>query len=307
MLQRTDIEKATKSFERLEQWLHWLAAEYDQASLHFGHGTDSAWDEAVQSLLFVTGLPVDSGEEVLDVKLDPEQREKLVDLALERIYSHRPLPYLTHQAWFAGLEFYVDERVLIPRSPFAEWISHQFSPWIEAKQVKNVIEIGTGSGCMAIATALAFPKANVDAVDISGDALAVAQINVDHYQLGDRVRLIESDGFDSVPEKTYDVIISNPPYVGDEEMDSLPQEYRHEPDGALRAENEGLAIVEKLLLQAKTYLSPTGIVMMEVGNSDELLQHRYPDAPFTWLEQEQGGHGLFVLTAEQLRECWPSR
>jgi ribosomal protein L3 glutamine methyltransferase len=285
--------------QTIGDWINQANARFEAANLTYGHGTDNAWDEAVQAVLFALGLPVDSDQGVLQQPVSSADGRKIAKLIDDRINTRKPLPYLTHCAWFMGMPFYVDERVLIPRSPFAEWIERAFSPWIDADKVKNILDIGTGSGCLAIGCALTFPKAQVDAVDINKDALAVAAINVATYQL-QNVHLIQSDCFAAVPQKQYDVIISNPPYVGEAEMAELPQEYRHEPELALVAENEGLAIVDRILAQASRYLTQHGILLIEVGYNADLLQAKYPRVPFIWLEQERGGEGLFLITKAQL-------
>jgi len=269
--------------------------DFRKAKLYFGHGTDNAWDDAVAIVRYVLQLPPDIDAIVLERKLTVEECEQIRALFEQRIETRIPVPYLTHEAYFMGLPFYVDERVLIPRSPFAELIEKQFAPWANGLQVKNILDIGTGSGCMAIACALAFPKAQVDAVDISQDALEVAKINVAKYQLNDRVHLIQSDVFSTIPTSTYDVIISNPPYVGEEEMASLPKEYAHEPVLALAAGVNGLDVVEKILAEAKAHLTKNGLLFIEVGNSEEALVERFPNMPFLWLEFEQGGGGVLLL------------
>ncbi len=285
----------------IEQALdHTFHALQEATSLYYGHGTDSAWDEAVQMVLFVAGFPPDSGEEVLSQVLTEVQSKNLEFLLHERIKKHLPLPYLTHEAWFAGLKFYVDQRVIIPRSPFAEWIENRFSPWIPEEKVKNILDLCTGSGCMAIAAAYAFEEAKVDAVDISEDALAVAKINVEQHDLGSRVALLLSDALINIPEKQYEIIMSNPPYVSPEEMKTLPKEYHHEPELALKAESDGLRLVHHILENAARFLTPNGILVVEVGNSDHALIEAYPHLPFVWLEQEHGGHGLFLLTKPDL-------
>lgn len=281
-------------------WIRRAEKSFAAAQLTYGHGTDNAWDEAVQTVLFVLDLPLDSDESILKRPVEQQQAEKINALIEQRIHTRLPLPYLTHCAWFMGMPFYVDERVLIPRSPFGEWIERVFSPWIDADRVKNILDIGTGSGCLAIGCAWIFPEASVDAVDISPEALTVAAKNVATYELQDRVHLIQSDCFDALPKKRYDVIISNPPYVGEEEMTQLPAEYLHEPKLALVAENEGLAIAERIIKQASEYLTEHGILLIEVGYNAELLEKKYPHVPFTWLEQEHGGEGLFLLTKKEL-------
>ena len=279
-------------------WLAWVEQQFESAELYYGHGQENSHDEAVQLLFFICGMTDDT---VWDHVLSEQQVEDLQALVSKRIKSRQPLAYLTQQAWFMGLPFYVDERVLIPRSPLAEWIDYRFSPWIEAAQVHDILEIGTGSGCIAIACAEAFPSATIDAVDISEDALAVAAKNVAHYRLDERVTLIQSDIFAAITAHEYQVIISNPPYVGTAEVSALPKEYQFEPiELALHSGSDGLIVPLKILHQAADYLSDGGILIMELGNSAVLLQQRYPNVPFTWLEQEMGGHGILLMSKAEL-------
>jgi ribosomal protein L3 glutamine methyltransferase len=213
----------------------------------------------------------------------------------ERIARRVPAAYLMGRMWFAGLEFEVDERVIVPRSPFAELIAARFEPWVEPQSVRRILDIGTGSGCMAIACAQAFPRARVDAVDLSADALEVARRNVARHGVGDRVRLLEGDCFGPVGAARYELIVSNPPYVSDAEMDALPREYRHEPDCALRAGADGLDVVRRILAGAPAHLAPQGVLVVEVGDSEERLVAAYPRLPFVWLEFEHGGGGVCLL------------
>ncbi len=286
--------------QTLQTTLDDIFHQFQEAPLVFGHGIDSAWDEAVQLVLHVLNLPEDANDEVLDLPVTKAQWDILQQLAKRRILERVPLSYLIQKAWFMGLPFYVDERVLIPRSPMAEWIEKQFQPWIDPHTVKRILEIGTGSACMAIAAAFCFEEAIIDAVDIDSDALAVAKINVEHYALNERVNLLLGDCFDPVGEQKYEVIMTNPPYVSREEMQTLPEEYRHEPQSALEADEEGLQIIIKILQNAARYLQPGGILIGEVGNTKDALAARFPKLPFIWLEQEFGGHGLFVLPKEAL-------
>lgn len=290
----------TDRLQTVEQCLEWVHNAFQQADLYYGHGTDNAWDEAVALVLFVMQLSPDSDHAVLKNSVTDAQRQQILSLTQTRINKHIPLPYLTHQAWFMGLPFYVDERVLIPRSPFAEWIARECKPWVNPDNVHRVCEIGTGSGCIAIAIALTFPDATVDAVDIDKNTLAVAQKNVAAHHVQSRVNLIESDCFDALGNQHYDLIVSNPPYVGRDEMHTLPDEYRAEPRHALEAEENGLSIAITILKNAAKHLTEHGVLMLEVGNSDEALAARFPNVPFTWLEQTHGGHGLCVLHKNDL-------
>lgn len=298
----TNYEAACAPFETILDFLRYGISEASRHDLYYGHGTDNVLDDMTALVLGSLHLPYDSDYRLLSARLSAEEKVMLAQLLERRIHDRVPVPYLTGTALFCGLDFYVDERVLIPRSPVAELINQQFSPWIDPDRVERVLDLCTGSGCIAIACSYAFPDAQIDAVDLSPDALDVADINRARHGLDDDdIRLIESDCFDKVPDVRYQIIVSNPPYVGDEEMDSLPDEYRHEPDMALRTGHNGLAIVEKILAVAHNYLSDDGILVVEVGNSEEALVEAYPDLPFTWLEFEQGGHGVFLLTCAQLK------
>ena len=284
-----------QQLKTVQDCLIWSEKCFNDANLYFGHGTDNAWDEAVSLILFVLNLPLDTDNSILSRKITDEQAQKIMQLVNDRCEKRVPLAYLTHQAWFMRLPFYVDERVLVPRSPFGEWIAKAFSPWVDNKKVHRIAEMGTGSGCMAIAAALVFEQATIDAVDIDHKALAVAKKNVEDYKLTQRVHLIHSDLFTQLPKLKYDIIMSNPPYVSKAEMQTLPDEYLSEPRHALYAEKNGLAFVEQILKQAAEYLTEEGILVVEVGNSMQALQNQYPRVPFIWLEQEFGGDGLFLL------------
>jgi ribosomal protein L3 glutamine methyltransferase len=287
----------------VEQLIAHGEAWFGHAGLWFGHGSDNARDEAAELVFYGAGLRHEDAAEVYGSILSPGQREQVLALFRRRIAERIPAAYLTRRMWFAGHEFYVDERVLVPRSPLAELIEARFGPWIEASEVHRVLDIGTGSGCIAIAAALALPGAQVDASDISADALAVTQMNIEKHGVGARVRAVQSDVFDDLAGQRYDVIVSNPPYVGEEEMAGLPQEYRHEPASALHAGSDGLDIVRRILAQAAGHLTPHGILIVEVGNSEPAVVEAYPHLPFTWLEFERGGGGVFALTAQQLQEA----
>jgi ribosomal protein L3 glutamine methyltransferase len=271
-----------------------------RARVFFGHGTDNARDEAAALVFHVMGLSHDAPPRVLRRRATSAQHARFEELLKRRIAERVPLAYLTHEAWFAGLRFYVDERVLVPHSPFAELIENRFSPWIDARRVTRILDLGTGSGCIAMAAARAFPCARVDAVDIDPGALEVAAINRRKLRLTRRVRLIESDHFAALSHKSYDIIASNPPYVGSGEMRGLPREYRHEPRRALESGREGLDSVRMILRRAARHLRPHGLLVVEVGNTERALRRAFARVPFIWLDFERGGGGVFLLTREQL-------
>jgi ribosomal protein L3 glutamine methyltransferase len=287
----------------IKQALTWVEQQFKASDLYYGHGSDSPWDEAVFLVLHTAKLPLTSGEEVLDVALNQEQQQKIIELTAKRVHDRIPLPYLLHEAWFCGLQFYVDERVLIPRSPIAEVIDAQFAPWMQPNKIRKALDLCTGSGCLAIAMAYALPQTIVHATDISEDALAVAKINVNAHQLDKRVKLIQSDLYQGLEGETYDLIVSNPPYVDAEDMAALPEEYGHEPELALAAGEDGLSLVRTILREAPHHLNPNGVLICEVGNSQLALTEQYPDVPFTWLEFQHGEAEVFLLTYDQLVDC----
>ena len=293
--------EAIAEMQTIGDMIRWSASQFSANGLFYGHGSDNAWDEAVQLILPSLHLPLNIGADVSQAKLTKSEREALVALVIRRIVERVPTAYLINRAWFAGLEFFVDERVLVPRSPFAELILQGFSPWL-TQQPKRVLDLCTGSACIAIACAHAFPDAEVDAVDISIDALDVAQINICDHGLEQQVFPMQSDLFDELKGHKYDLIVSNPPYVDQEDMDSLPDEFHHEPALGLAAGFDGLDLVRRMLAQAADMLNENGILFVEVGNSQIHLEQAFPDVPFTWLEFEQGGHGVFMLTQAQLKQ-----
>lgn len=272
-----------------------------QGRVFFGHGTDNAHDEAVALVFHVMKLPHDSPLSVLKRRVSAAQLARFDELLDHRVTRRVPLAYLTHESWFAGLPFYVDERVLIPRSAIAELIGRRFEPWIDARRVRSLLDMGTGSGCIGLACARAFPKARVDASDIDEAALEVAAINRRRLRLTRRVRLVKSDHFAGLSGASYDIIVSNPPYVGEREMRGLPREYRHEPRHALASGREGLDSVATILRSAARHLRPLGLLVVEVGNTERALMRAYPQVPFTWLQFERGDGGVFLLTREQLK------
>ena len=275
-----------------------------RARLHFGHGTDNARDEAAALIWHALRLPqAPAAALARSVLARPVSRSALarIDALLARRIRERiPASYLTRRCWFAGLPLYVDERVLIPRSPIAELIERRFAPWIATRRVRRILDLGTGSGCIAIACARAFPAARVDALDISPEALAVARLNIRRHRLQRRVRALRSDHFTALPSASYDIIVSNPPYVGRRELRGLPAEYRHEPKLGLEAGVDGLDSVRVILRDAAAHLNPGGILIVEVGNSETALRRAFPRLPFIWLSFQRGGGGVFTLERAQL-------
>ncbi len=291
--------RAAKELRTVADLVRWCASRFGEHGLHFGHGTADAVGEAHALTLHALDLPPGIEPELLAARVTRGERERVIALAVERIRTRKPLPYLTGEAWFAGLPFHVDERVLVPRSPLAEWIERGFAPWLEPAAVTRVVDVGTGSGCIAVACAMAFPGAVVDAVDSSVEALEVAARNVQRHGVGDRVRLLRGDLLDGC-EGPYDLVISNPPYVPQASLRALPPEYAHEPEEALAAGPDGLDCVRRLLAGAGRLLAPHGVLVVEVGEAAGALEAAYPGLSFTWLEFERGGEGVFLLGAGDL-------
>jgi ribosomal protein L3 glutamine methyltransferase len=276
-----------------------------RARVHFGHGTDNARDEAAELVFFALRLAHKLGSSAYSKRLTARRAARIDALLARRIGERIPLPYLTHRAFFAGLELYVDERVLVPRSPIAELVLQRFQPWVDARRVRRILDIGTGSGAIALASAVAFPKAKVDAVDVSVPALHVARRNLRRLNLAKRVRMLRSDYFDAVEGCRYDIIVSNPPYVGRAEMRALPREYEHEPRLGLASGADGLDAVRAIFAAARQHLSRDGILVVEVGNTEDTLLRAFPRLPFVWPEISMGGGGVFLLRAADLDAMAP--
>jgi ribosomal protein L3 glutamine methyltransferase len=277
---------------------------FEQSDIYFGHGTDNAWDEAVYLLSSVLRMPPDADRSLLDNSVSADDEEKITALYQRRIDERVPAPYITKQAWFCTLPFYVDERVIVPRSPIAELIYNQFQPWC-TESPKKILDLCTGSGCIGIACAYAFERAQVVLSDISPEALEVTAINIQQHDLESRVTAIESDlfsSFESSANNSFDLIVSNPPYVDADDLAQMPDEYSHEPDLALASGDDGLDFTRRLLREAANYLTEQGVLIVEVGNSSVALEKAFPQVPFTWLEFSEGDGGVFVLTRTQLRQ-----
>ncbi len=295
-------DEAVRDLHTVRDFIRWGVSRFTENELCFGHGTDSALDESLALVLHALHLPFGLPDPLLEGRLTQAEKAAVVELLVQRIEKRLPAAYLTNKALFCGIPFYVDERVLVPRSPIAELIEQQFAPWVEPDEVTHILDLCTGSGCIAIASAYMFPNAQVDGVDISEDALAVANINTERHKLASRLNLIQSDLFSGVAGEKYQIIVTNPPYVDADDIASMPKEFHQEPAIGLASGADGLDITRKILSQAADYLTPQGILVVEVGNSEAALQQQLPNTPFMWLDFERGGHGVFLLTHEQLVE-----
>lgn len=295
------FEQAQNELSTLRDMLRFGVSRFTEAGLFFGHGSDNAWDEAAYLLLHTLHLPIDRLEPFMDARLTSSERADVLEIIGRRISERLPAAYLTNEAWLGDCRFYVDQRVIVPRSHIAELLREQLSPWVEDPwAIRNVLDMCTGSGCLAILAAHAFPEAKVDGVDISPDALVVARRNVDDYDLAARLRLTESNAFGALEGKVYDVIISNPPYVNAESMAALPEEYRREPELALASGEDGLDFTRILLKQAARHLSPKGLLIVEIGHNREALEMAFPDTSFVWLDTSAGDENVFILRREDL-------
>ena len=295
------FEQAQTELRTVRDMMRFAVSRFTEAGLFFGHGSDNAWDESAYLLLHTLNLPLDRLEPFMDARLTSDERALVLKIIRRRISERLPAAYLTNEAWLGEHRFYVDRRVIVPRSHIAELLREQLTPWIDDPwAVQSTLDLCTGSGCLAILAALAFPESTVDAIDISPDALAVARRNVGDYGLESRVNLIESDAFAAVPGKRYDVIISNPPYVNAESMANLPEEYLREPVLALASGEDGLDFTRILLREANDHLNPGGLLVVEIGNNRDELEQAFPDTPFTWLDTAAGDGFVFMLRKEEL-------
>jgi len=290
------------TLQTIRDYIRWGASQLSEKDVFLGHGIATPLHESAALVLHAIHQPYNLDESYMGAVLTTEERKKILNLFNQRISERKPVAYLTNEATFAGLSFYVDERVLVPRSPIAELIEQRFAPWVDEDQVFNVLDLCTGSACIAIACAYAFPEAQVDAVELSDDAIEVARINIEKHDLTEELGLYQSDLFNELPKKQYDVIVTNPPYVAIQEWEELPAEYHKEPEMGFTGGVSGLDLVIRILADANEFLSEQGILIIEVGSSAETLQQLFAEIPFYWLEFERGGDGVFLLTAEQVQQ-----
>ncbi|WP_274571431.1 50S ribosomal protein L3 N(5)-glutamine methyltransferase [Neisseria leonii] len=294
------FHEAETHLHTLRDLLRFAVSRFHEAGLFFGHGSDNAHDEAAYLLLHALHLPPHTLEPYLDARLLPSEKAAALALIRRRVEERLPAAYLTRQAWQGDFDFYVDERVIVPRSFIYELLGDAVRPWIEHDElVHRALDLCTGSGCLAVQMAYHYPAARIDAVDLSLDALEVAAVNVERYDLADRINLIHTDLFEGL-EDTYDLIVSNPPYVDAESVAALPDEYLHEPELALGSGTDGLDATRCILARAAEYLNPHGVLLVEIGHNRDMLEAEYPDLPFTWLETSGGDGFVFLLTREQL-------
>ena len=292
-------DKVAHELHSIQDFLRWSYSVFNRADIYYGQGYDNAWDESLQLVLGGLQLPLDLPTELFQSRLTPSEKETLVQLVLARIQQRVPVAYLTNSAWFCGHEFYVDERTIIPRSPISALIQDRFEGLLDAVP-QRILDLCTGGGCIAIACAYAFPEAEVDAVDLSFDALNVAEINIERHQLAHRVFPIQSDLFANIEGQKYDLIVTNPPYVDEEDLAEMPEEFHFEPELALGSGMDGLDITKQILKQAPNYLTENGLLVCEVGNSMVSLIEQYPEVPFKWVELKNGGLGVFALRYKEL-------
>lgn len=296
----TNINYQYEGLENVTDFIRWGGSLFNQAGLFFGHGTDNAFDEAKVLVFHALGMPHNVPDQYWQARLSHHERHLVTALFQRRIETRKPAAYLTGEAWFAGLKFIVNESTLVPRSPIAELIAKRYAPWVEADKVTHVLDLCTGSGCIGIASLQAFPNAEVDLVDISTDALEVAQQNIDQYGLNEFASAIQSDLYSALEDKQYDLIVSNPPYVDEIEMNALPEEFKQEPELGLAAGKDGLDLVRRILAEASQYLKDDGVLIVEVGVSQYFMEQEYPELPLYWFEFEHGGEGVFAIQKSEL-------
>ena len=295
-----NVDALAGDLETIRDYLRWAVSRFTEANLYYGHGTDCPWDEALHLVLQGLYLPLDIDQKILDAKLTHVERQKIIQWVYRRVVDRIPLPYLTKTAWFAGMKFYVDERVIVPRSPIGELIRHHFTPWIDIDSIHHMLDLCTGSGCIGIASAYVFKKATIVLSDISDQALEVAKRNIQEHGLQDRLKVILSDIFQQLPNQKFDLIIANPPYVDADGLSTMPREFLKEPVIALGSGQDGLDITCNILSNACDYLTENGTLIVEVGDSQHALRQKFPEVPFTWIHFEDGGDGVFLLNYENL-------
>ena len=307
MLTLRDTSTLPEQLKTIADFVRYSYSQFNHEPIFFGHGTDNSWDESVSLVLQLLKLPWDFDQSMWSCHLTSKEQQLILNALDKRINQRIPLPYITNTAWFCGYPFFVDERVLIPRSPIAELIDNRFSPWASCddSQALKILDLCTGSGCIGIACALSFENSAVDLIDISSDALDVAGKNIETFNLSDRITTIQSDGFTALNDEyigKYDLIVSNPPYVDKNDFNSMPEEFKTEPKLGLVSGEDGLDLVRKILKESAKYLTENGVLVVEVGNSWLALEDAYPNYPFTWIDFEFGGHGVFVLSAKELKQ-----
>jgi ribosomal protein L3 glutamine methyltransferase len=297
-----DQEQVTKELKTVRDFIRWTCSLLNEHDVYLGHGNVSVWDESVQLVMAAIYLSWNNDAAVLDARLLSHEKKRIIDFVKQRVEERKPLPYITNEAWFMEMPFYVDERVLIPRSPIAQLLETEFSPFLRSGPVGHILDLCTGSGCIGIACAYVFEEAEVDLIDISEDALEVARINIEQHELEERVTPIHSDLFEAVKGMKYDLIVSNPPYVDQDDFETMPVEFQHEPELALTSGPDGLDITRRILREACDYLTDDGLLVVEVGNSEVHLMEQFPHVPLIWIDLPNGGNGVFAISAQELKQ-----
>lgn len=297
-----DQEQVTKELKTVRDFIRWTCSLLNEHDVYLGHGNVSVWDESVQLVMAAIYLSWNNDAAVLDARLLSHEKKRIIDFVKQRVEERKPLPYITNEAWFMEMPFYVDERVLIPRSPIAQLLETEFSPFLRSGPVGHILDLCTGSGCIGIACAYVFEEAEVDLIDISEDALEVARINIEQHELEERVTPIHSDLFEAVKGMKYDLIVSNPPYVDQDDFETMPVEFQHEPELALTSGPDGLDITRRILREACDYLTDDGLLVVEVGNSEVHLMEQFPHVPLIWVDLPNGGNGVFAISAQELKQ-----